>query len=662
MTTTPTSYVPFTGLTTYSGATPASALIPAVIGGQNYVVLASDLLTLANPLPISQGGTGKTTAITALQALGGAPATVLAIAGAGLNGGGQIGKDFTFTVADTTVVPATYGSATAVAQVTFNSRGQATFAQNVTIAGVAPGGAAGGDLSGTYPNPTVIATHLSVPLPVTQGGTGNGSYTDGQLLIGNTATGLLSKATLTAGSNISITNGNGSIAIAVTAGAGVSSIADNGGGTLTFSAATGAVLAGVATNGIGNAQIRQSAGLSVIGRSATTTGNVADITGTADQVLRVAAAGASLGFGAIALASAAAVSGILGAANGGTGHDFSASSGYIKVTAGTFSAVGTANLMSSIAFGTTGLTPSAATGGAVTVAGTLAVANGGTGVTASTGTVAVVLSNSPTLVTPTLGVASATSLATSAASPLLLTNGQLVTVALTSQTVGAATLTIPNFANVSDTFAMVTLAQTLANKTLTTPIINTAAHVGGTWVADATWTLPAHTLGGTVSGGGNQINNVIIGTSTPLAGAFTTLSSTGAYTNTVADGTTPMVITSTTTVANLKAAAAAGSPINSQSAAYQFVLGDAGKTVYHPTTDNNARTFTVPANGTVAFPVGTLITVINDINTITITTTTDTMVLAGTGSTGDRTLAVNGVCTMEKVTSIRWYINGTGLT
>lgn len=40
-------------------------------------------------------------------------------------------------------------------------------------------------------------------------------------------------------------------------------------------------------------------------------------------------------------------------------------------------------------------------------------------------------------------------------------------------------------------------------------------------------TLPAHTLGGTISGGGNQINNVVIGTTTPLAGAFTTLSATG---------------------------------------------------------------------------------------------------------------------------------------
>jgi hypothetical protein len=64
--------------------------------------------------------------------------------------------------------------------------------------------------------------------------------------------------------------------------------------------------------------------------------------------------------------------------------------------------------------GTTGLTVSGSpitTSGTITLAGTLAVANGGTGVTSSTGTVAVVLSNSPTLVTPILGAATATSVA-----------------------------------------------------------------------------------------------------------------------------------------------------------------------------------------------------------------------------------------------------------
>lgn len=66
--------------------------------------------------------------------------------------------------------------------------------------------------------------------------------------------------------------------------------------------------------------------------------------------------------------------------------------------------------------------------------------------------------------------------------------------------------------------------------TLITPTINTAAAVGGAWTAAATWTLPALTLGGTVSGGGNNLNNVVLGAVTPLAGSFTTLSATGALT------------------------------------------------------------------------------------------------------------------------------------
>ena len=61
----------------------------------------------------------------------------------------------------------------------------------------------------------------------------------------------------------------------------------------------------------------------------------------------------------------------------------------------------------SVSGGTTGLTPATATTGAITLAGTLAVANGGTGVTTSTGTGSVVLSTSPTLITPALGTPSA---------------------------------------------------------------------------------------------------------------------------------------------------------------------------------------------------------------------------------------------------------------
>jgi len=59
---------------------------------------------------------------------------------------------------------------------------------------------------------------LSTPVAVANGGTGNSTYTDGQILIGNSLTGGLTKANLTAGSNITITNGNGTITIASTGG------------------------------------------------------------------------------------------------------------------------------------------------------------------------------------------------------------------------------------------------------------------------------------------------------------------------------------------------------------------------------------------------------------------------------------------------------------
>jgi len=103
-------------------------------------------------------------------------------------------------------------------------------------------------------------------------------------------------------------------------------------------------------------------------------------------------------------------------------------------------------------------------------------------------------------------------------------------------------------------------------------------------------------------------------------------------------------------------------PQNSQSAAYTTVLGDAGKQIFHPSSDNNARTFTIDSNANVAYPIGTAITFINLINTVTIAITSDTLILAGTGTTGSRTLAANGVATAVKVASTTWIISGTGLT
>jgi hypothetical protein len=103
-------------------------------------------------------------------------------------------------------------------------------------------------------------------------------------------------------------------------------------------------------------------------------------------------------------------------------------------------------------------------------------------------------------------------------------------------------------------------------------------------------------------------------------------------------------------------------PENSQSANYTTVLADAGKFIYHPATDNNARTFTIAANASVAYAIGTVISFVNMINTLTIAIATDTMTLAGTGTTGSRTLAANGCCTAMKIGTTAWIISGTGLT
>lgn len=117
--------------------------------------------------------------------------------------------------------------------------------------------------------------------------------------------------------------------------------------------------------------------------------------------------------------------------------------------------------------------------------------------------------------------------------------------------------------------------------------------------------------------------------------------------------------------AALDAKGAAGIPQNSKSADYTLVLTDANKHIYHPAADTTARTWTIPNNASVAFPIGTAVTFDNDFGAgaVTIAITTDTLVLVGlTGSTGSRTLASGGQATAIKVTSTLWRISGVGLT
>ena len=94
---------------------------------------------------------------------------------------------------------------------------------------------------------------------------------------------------------------------------------------------------------------------------------------------------------------------------------------------------------------------------------------------------------------------------------------------------------------------------------------------------------------------------------------------------------------------------------------YVLVASDANKALQHSENDNNPRTLSIPDNDSVPFAPGTMFTVVNPVNTVTIVCA-DTQRLAGSGATGNRTLSAHGVGTWIKRTGNQWYCFGPGLT
>jgi len=575
-------------------------------------------------------------------------------AGSYLVSGGALGTPSSGTATNLTGLPLTTG-VTGTLPIANGGTGTTTPAlvagSNVTI-------------TGTWPNQTIASTGGSSGVTSFSAGTtgltpstaSTGVVTlAGTLAVANGGTGTTTPA-LVAGTNVSITGTWPNQTINSSGGGGGGMVYPGAGIPLSTGAAWGT---SYSTTGSGNVVLSTSPTL-VTPLLGTPTSGVATnltglplttgVTGTLPVLNGGTGVTTSTGTGSVVLSTSptlvtpllgtptsgvatnltglpltTGVTGTLGIANGGTGQTTAAaaitaltgaqtSAYYLRSngTNATLSALAAADLTGTVAIasGGTGQTTAAAAITALTgtqttayylrsngtnsvlaalaaadVTGTLAVANGGTGVTTSTGTGSVVLSTSPTLVTPLLG----------------------------TPTSGVAT----NLTGLPLTTGV----------TGTLPVAN-----GGTGVTTST-------------GSGNTVLSTSPTLVTPVLGTPTS----GNLSSCTADGT--------------NAVGYLNIPINSQSAAYTLVLADAGKAILHPSTDANARTFTIPANGSVAYTIGTAVTFINMTSqVVSIAITTDTLYLGGTGTTGTRSLAQYGTATAIKMTSTTWIINGSGLS
>jgi hypothetical protein len=176
-------------------------------------------------LPIANGGTGQTTRQAAMDALAGAVTSGFYLRGDG--------TDVVMSAIQAADVPTLNQNTTGSAATLTTARTIQTDLASTS--------------SASFNGSADITPGVTGTLAVANGGTGQTSYTDGQLLIGNSTGNTLAKATLTAGSGISITNGAGSITIAASGGGGsgtVTSVSAGAGMSFTTITTSGSVAMG----------------------------------------------------------------------------------------------------------------------------------------------------------------------------------------------------------------------------------------------------------------------------------------------------------------------------------------------------------------------------------------------------------------------------------
>jgi hypothetical protein len=566
--------------------------------------------------PIQPGGTLGVTAITWSN---------FSVAGTYFAGTGLTLTGNTFSITNTAVTPAAYGSGSAVATFTVNAQGQLTAAADTNIAIAATqitSGTIDSDrLSGTYSGITGVGTltNLTVSNPITGSITGNAG----------TATTATTATSATTATNIA---GGAAASIPVQTGAGVTSflaVGTNGqvltiaGGVPSYATPT----TGTVTSVTGTGTV---SGISLSG-TVTSSGNLT-LGGTLDLSAPPTIGNTTPNTGAFTTLTVDDNT-TLGSSNADT-VDFVArvSSEFSPATDDTFDLGrighewrdlfidGTANIDSLVAdtadinagtidnttIGTT--TAAAAKVTTLDVTSTLAL-NGDTGVSGY-----VLTSNG-------------------ASAPTWQANANGLTIVDDTTTNSSFYLTFTSASTGNITTANVSSTKLSFNPSTGVLTLGAALPVasGGT--------------GATTSTGSGA---VVLATSPTLVTPVLGTPTSGTLSTCTVDGTDAVGFRNT--------------PVNSQSAAYTLVLADSGKTILHPVADDNARTFTIPANSSVAYPVGTVVSFVNLQNTVTIAITTDTMYLANDGDTGNRTLAEYGMASAMKVDSTSWIISGNGLT
>jgi hypothetical protein len=101
-------------------------------------------------------------------------------------------------------------------------------------------------------------------------------------------------------------------------------------------------------------------------------------------------------------------------------------------------------------------------------------------------------------------------------------------------------------------------------------------------------------------------------------------------------------------------------PQNSQSGAtYTLVLDDEGKSVY--LTGTTTCTVTVPANASQAFPIGSVLTMINN-NSGNLSINSSATLQLANGPAANRTVLTKGMATCIKTAADTWYVIGLGVS